>query len=208
MNPLDDSHPRPSSQAPSPSGPTLFLANEEATADAGRALAQALECEAEGSVGGSKAPFERALMIGLRGSLGAGKTTLVRSLLRGLGVAGSVRSPTYTLAEPYETRIGSVWHLDLYRMADAEELEYIGIRDLIASSTLCLIEWPDREPGERLVFDLLVDIEIPAESEDGDRAEGQEGQASRRLSFAPGSETGRGLLVRLERCLPESLRPR
>ena len=73
-----------------------------------------------------------AAIIGLTGSLGAGKTTFARAVLRALGVAGTVRSPTYTIAEPYETRIGRIWHLDLYRIEDPDELEYIAIRDLVS----------------------------------------------------------------------------
>ncbi|WP_025770735.1 tRNA (adenosine(37)-N6)-threonylcarbamoyltransferase complex ATPase subunit type 1 TsaE [Thioalkalivibrio sp. HK1] len=208
-----DPHRRRSSD-PQSTNPVFELANEQATAEAGEALAEAVASEAGestgeskrgGSEGGSAASCRQAIFIGLRGSLGVGKTTLVRSLLRALGVAGSVRSPTYTLAEPYETRIGSVWHLDLYRMTDPDELEYIGIRDLIASSTLCLIEWPDRRSGERLVFDLLVDIEIPDESEDGTRGDRDGGEAIRRLSFTPGSEIGRAISLRSKRSLSEGL---
>ena len=98
-----------------------------------------------------------ALIVGLAGRLWcAGKTTLARAVLRALGVAGTVRSPTYTIAEPYETRIGRMWHLDLYRIADPGELEFIAIRDLVSDSAACLVEWPERGRGGLPEPDCLV----------------------------------------------------
>lgn len=80
-------------------------------------------------------------IIFLRGELGAGKTTLVRGLLRSLGHPGRVPSPTYTLVEPYEIGPLSLRHLDLYRIADPGELEYLGVRELAGT---VLIEWPEK----------------------------------------------------------------
>ena len=105
----------------------------------------------------------RSGVVHLRGELGAGKTTLVRGLLRGLGYSGTVRSPTYTLIEPYEIGGERIYHLDLYRLADPEELEYLGLRDLLDGEALLLVEWPERGagvlPAPRL--DILIEHAPP-----------------------------------------------
>ena len=119
-------------------GGVLSLPDARATERAGLALGRALEAVARPSSEGA------AVIVGLAGDLGAGKTTLARATLRALGVKGTVRSPTYTIAEPYETRIGRVWHLDLYRISHPDEVEYIAIRDLVSESVACLVEWPER----------------------------------------------------------------
>jgi tRNA threonylcarbamoyladenosine biosynthesis protein TsaE len=101
----------------------------------------------------------RAGVIYLQGELGAGKTTLVRSLLRGFGYQGRVRSPTYTLLESYPLEGLNVYHLDLYRLASPEELEWIGLRDLLAGNDLLLIEWPEQGRGMLPPADLVIAIE-------------------------------------------------
>jgi tRNA threonylcarbamoyladenosine biosynthesis protein TsaE len=114
----------------------------------GRALGAALRTAGSG-----------ALVIGIEGELGAGKTTLVGGILAALGVTGAIRSPTYTLIEPYEAAGLQLYHIDLYRLNSAREVEALGIRDLLDVRAVLLIEWPSRGAGALPTEDLSVAIE-------------------------------------------------
>jgi tRNA threonylcarbamoyladenosine biosynthesis protein TsaE len=99
----------------------------------------------------------------LEGELGMGKTTLARGVLRGLGFQGPVKSPTYTIVEPYEFSGKRVYHFDFYRIEDPRELEFIGLDDLIELPGIKLMEWPQRA-GDRLPpADFHVRISIEAD---------------------------------------------
>ena len=102
--------------------------------------------------------FPQGGLVFLNGDLGTGKTTLVRGLLRHLGFEGTVKSPTYTLVEPYCINGRKLYHFDLYRLADPEELEYMGVRDYLSSDALCLIEWPEKAQGFLPQEDLNVSL--------------------------------------------------
>jgi tRNA threonylcarbamoyladenosine biosynthesis protein TsaE len=115
------------------------LTDAQATEALGEALARPL----------ADASRHAATVVHLEGPLGAGKTTLVRGLLRALGHTGRVRSPTFTLLEPYELSPCNVSHLDLFRLSDPAELDYLGLGDLLTPRSLLLVEWAERG-GERL----------------------------------------------------------
>ncbi len=121
-------------------------------------------------------------MVYLQGDLGAGKSTLARAWLRTLGVAGAIRSPTYTLVEHYSLPDGSnALHLDLYRIADAGELEFLALDDTGAG--LWLVEWPERAARSLPVADLRIALLVAGEG--------------REVTIEPGSEASKGWLTRL-----------
>ena len=141
---------------------------------------QLADAEAMEALGARLATVLDQAIVYLQGDLGAGKTTLARGILRGLGYTGKVRSPTYTLVEPYAVRQGSVYHLDLYRLADPEELEWLGLRDMLSEQALLLVEWPERGEGVLPQADLVVQITPSGEG--------------RSVDIVAGSQHGRHIL--------------
>lgn len=122
-------------------------------------------------------------VVYLEGELGAGKSTLARAWLRALGVTGAIKSPTYTLIERYPVPGGEAAHLDLYRLAGAAELDFLGLDDLAADATLWLVEWPERGAGSLPAPDLRLKL----------ATEG----TGRHVRLLAGTEAGRTWLERL-----------
>lgn len=148
--------------------PRLFLGDSAATEALGRALAETRP---------------KPAVVFLRGELGAGKSTLARAMLRALGVQGTIRSPTYTLVEDYALADGErALHLDLYRIGEAGELEFLGLAD--ADPALWLVEWPERGAGALPAADLRVDLDIEG--------------SGRAVRLEPLSAAGRAWIDRLE----------
>lgn len=126
---------------------SFILADETATIAMGKRIADIV-----------KANLNHGITVYLNGDLGAGKTTLTRGFVQGMGHDGNVKSPTYTLVEPYDLLDWQVYHFDLYRLADPEELEYMGIRDYFNNRSCSFIEWPEKGKGMIASADLVIDL--------------------------------------------------
>ena len=144
----------------------------------------AVDEEALVAIGCQIGRFCRQGTVYLRGVLGAGKTTLCRGILRSRHYDGAVKSPTYTLVEPYEFAGGKVYHFDLYRLGDPEELEYMGVRDYFDGDGLCIVEWPER--GSGYLPEADIDIAIGVEG------------GGRRVSIMASSPSGQRVVNRLK----------
>ncbi|MBZ5486607.1 tRNA (adenosine(37)-N6)-threonylcarbamoyltransferase complex ATPase subunit type 1 TsaE [Halomonas aquamarina] len=145
------------------------LDSEEAQVAFGEALGRALQGRGR---------------VYLEGDLGAGKTTLTRGILRAYGHEGAVKSPTYTLVEPYELGQQRIYHLDLYRLADPEELEFIGGREVLSDEAVCIIEWPSRGEGWLPAPDLRLSLAVA--------------EVGRRLTLSAESQQGEHILQALD----------
>ena len=145
--------------------PIVMLADEAATRSSAARLA--LLCN-----GG--------VMIDLHGDLGAGKTTWARGFLQALGVTEHVKSPTFTVVEPYVVGQRNIFHFDLYRLNDPEELELLGVRDYFAPDHVVLVEWPERGAGVLPEADLHVVLDFAG--------------AGRRLTLRAGTARGESVV--------------
>lgn len=156
----------------------FLLVDEVATVMVGEKIAQIV-----------KQLIAQGLVVYLHGDLGAGKTTLTRGFVRAMGHQGNVKSPTYTLVEPYELPPWRVFHFDLYRLSDPEELEYMGIRDYFSDDCCCFIEWPEKGAKFIAAADLVIDIAYQ--------------QEQRHISIQAYSQHGMNILFELSKSYSE-----
>jgi tRNA threonylcarbamoyladenosine biosynthesis protein TsaE len=128
---------------------------------------------------------DAGMTILLKGELGTGKTTLVRGFLRARGHEGLVKSPTFTLLEPYELLGVPIYHFDLYRISGPEELEFLGVRDYLRGDGICLVEWPERAQGCFPSADITVEINYE--------------NTGRQVQVMPHTQAGRTLITRIKK---------
>jgi tRNA threonylcarbamoyladenosine biosynthesis protein TsaE len=128
---------------------------------------------------------DEGMTILLKGELGTGKTTLVRGFLRARGHEGPVKSPTFTLLEPYELLRVPIYHFDLYRISGPEEFEFLGVRDYLRGNEICLVEWPERAQGCFPTADITVEIDYE--------------NTERHVHIIPHTEAGGTLIARVKK---------
>ncbi len=168
---------------------SIMTHSAEATRELGAALGRAIAESAPG----------QPMLIALNGELGAGKTTFVGGLLGALGVTGAVRSPTYTLIETYDLaqmRGRHIYHLDLYRLVDAADLEMLAPRDLLEPGAVLLVEWAERGGRALPSPDLSITLAYPAYPPDSQKGE-VAASGDRLIEIKPGSSVGRVLAASL-----------
>lgn len=152
----------------------IKLVDEAATLKLGREIAQCC--------------LGQPLTLHLEGQLGAGKTTLTRGLLTGLGHTGKVKSPTYTLIEQYDLANITVYHFDLYRLSDPEELDYIGLDDYLSSNALCIFEWPQQGGNILPQPDMVISLQYQ--------------NSARQASITPFSDAAKTIHQQLQKIYP------
>lgn len=157
---------------------SIFLEDADVTKKLGSSLGKLLLKQSQG------------IILFLEGQLGAGKTTFTGGVLKGLGHSGAVKSPTYTLVEPYESLALPAYHFDLYRLGDPEELEYMGIRDYFDNNVLCLVEWPNRGAGFLPESDIVVQLVSEQDPDDDNRI-------GRKICLQAKSKKGEAVLLTL-----------
>ncbi len=155
---------------------SFHLADEEATVLMGNKMASLV-----------KSDLNHGIVVYLNGDLGAGKTTLTRGFVQGMGHVGHVKSPTYTLVEPYDLADWQVYHFDLYRLGDPEELEFMGIRDYFNDNCCCFIEWPEKGVGVLAKADITINLAYDGEQ--------------RNIDFHAHTPFGKTLLMALDMAL-------
>lgn len=152
---------------------SFSLVDEQATVNMGKQLATIVKNE-----------LNQGIVVYLNGDLGAGKTTITRGFVQGMGHVGHVKSPTYTLVEPYDLADWHVYHFDLYRLGDPEELEFMGIRDYFNENCCCFIEWPEKGFGLLANADITINMAYQGEE--------------RMVDFQAHNLLGKSLLLALE----------
>lgn len=159
---------------------SFSLVDEQATVAMGKQIAKIVKSE-----------LNQGIVVYLNGDLGAGKTTITRGFVQGMGHVGHVKSPTYTLVEPYDLVNWQVYHFDLYRLADPEELEFMGIRDYFNENCCCFIEWPEKGSGLLANADITINMAYQGEQ--------------RLVEFQSHNTLGKNLLLALERSNIDSI---